>query len=559
MGVSCPFTMLFQICLMTKKLLFAALPAFLLSVSVLRAQVNFQSSNLPIVVINTMGQPIPDEPKIMANMGIIYNGPGQRNFVNNPFNAYAGAIGIELRGSTSQDLSDKKPYAVETRNADGSNLNVALLGMPSENDWVFLAPYSDKTLIRDVLTFTLARRIMPWAPRSRFVELVLNGNYQGVYGIVERIKQDNNRVNIATLNPDENSGDDLTGGYILKIDKWTGVGNDGFPSNYSPNGSPDREIFYQYHYPKPEDISDPQKNYIRQYINSFENIMASSNYAHPVTGYPAAIDVQSFIDFFLINEITRNVDGYRLSTFLHKNKDSNGGKLKMGPVWDFNIALGNANYCSGGDTHGWAADFNSVCGDDFWLIPFWWQRLREDPNFRAQIRTRWQQLRSSTFSNTAITGMIDSLTAVVNEGQARNFQRWPIMGQWIWPNNFVGQNYGSEVNYLKTWLNGRLIWMDGEIFSFPVATAEPSADITAHVFPSPATRGQTIFFECAAAGSSHAVLELFDLAGHRIATQHLDASSGGVQFRWQTDTPGMYTYHIKIDGRPAAGGKVVVY
>lgn len=544
---------------MTKKLLLSALLAPLLSVYVLRAQVNFQSSNLPIVVINTMGQTIPDEPKITANMGIIYNGPGQRNFVNNPFNAYAGAIGIERRGSTSQSLSDKKPYAVETRNADGSNLNVALLGMPSENDWVFLAPYSDKSLIRDVLTFTLARRIMPWAPRSRFVELVLNGNYQGVYAIVERIKKDNNRVNIATLNPDENSGDDLTGGYILKIDKWTGAINDGFRSNYAPPGNPNAEIVFQYHYPEPEDISEPQKAYIRQYMNHFENIMASTDYANPVTGYPAAIDVQSFIDFFLINEITRNVDGYRLSTFMHKNKDSNGGKLKMGPVWDFNIALGNANYCAGGDTHGWAADFNSVCGTDFWLIPFWWQRLREDPNFRAQIRTRWQQLRASTFSNTAITGMIDSLAAVVNEGQVRNFQRWPILGQWIWPNNFVGQNYGSEINYLKTWLNGRLIWMDGQIFSFPVAAAEPLNNFTANVFPNPAIRGQTVFFEFDYPHAGHAVLEIFDLAGRLVAGRQLDTSSGSFQFHWQADTPGIYTYHIRLDGQRAAGGKVVVY
>ncbi len=544
---------------MTKKLLWAAIFAPLFFVHSLPAQVNFQSSNLPIVVINTMGQVIPDEPKIMANMGVIYNGPGQRNFLNNPFNAYAGSIGIELRGSSSQDISDKKPYAVETRNADASNLNVALLGMPSENDWVFMAPYSDKTLIRDVLTFTLARRIMPWAPRSRFVEVVINGDYKGVYAIVESIKRDNNRVNIATLNPDENSGDDLTGGYILKIDKSTGAFNDGFRSNYSPNGSPDREILFQYHYPAPDEISEPQKVYIRQYMNSFESIMAATDYANPVTGYPAAIDVQSFIDFFLINEITRNVDGYRLSTFMHKNKDSNGGKLKMGPVWDFNIALGNADYCSGGDTHGWAADFNNVCGGDYWLVPFWWQRLREDPNFRAQIRTRWQQLRSSTFSNTAITGMIDSLRTVVNEGQARNFQRWPIMGQWIWPNNFVGQNYGSEVNYLKTWINGRLIWMDGEIFSFPVSTSEPSADITAHVFPSPAMRGQTIFFELATNDAGQAALDVFDLAGHLITTQQLDASSGGFQFRWQTDTPGIYTYQIRMDGRRAAGGKVVVY
>lgn len=535
-----------------------ALFAALLLLAGARAQVNLQSSNLPIVIINTFGQEIPDEPKIMANMGIIYNGPGQRNFITNPFNAYAGFIGIERRGSTSQFLSEKKPYAVETRNADSSNLNVALLGMPSENDWVFLAPYSDKSLIRDVFTYTLARRIMPWAPRSRFVEVILNGDYKGVYAILERIKRDNNRVDIATLNPDENSGDDLTGGYILKIDKWEGAFNEGFSSHYPPYGNSEREIVFQYHYPKPDEISGPQKAYIQQYMHNFENLMASPGYADPVSGYPSAIDVQSFIDFFLINEITRNVDGYRLSTFMYKNKDSNGGKLKMGPVWDFNIALGNADYCLGGDTHGWAVDFNSVCSGDNWLVPFWWARLRQDPAFLSQIRTRWQQLRASTFSNTAITGMIDSLTGVVSEAQARNFQRWPILGQYVWPNNFVGATYASEVNYLKTWLNGRLIWMDNEIFGFPVAVDEPLAQHAVTVFPNPASTGAELVFEFHADRSAQMVVEIFDPAGRLVWRTTEDAGPGRNLIPWQPGRSGLFIYQLTADGRRLPPGKIVV-
>ncbi len=542
-----------------KKFTLIAFAGAILVSTLVQAQVNLQSSNLPIVIINTFGQEIPDEPKIMANMGIISNGPGQRNFLNNAFNAYFGSIGIERRGSTSQFLSDKKPYAVETRNADGTNLNVALLGMPSENDWVFLAPYSDKTLIRDVFTYNLAARIMPWAPRSRFVELIVNGDYKGVYAILEGIKRDNNRVNIATLNPDENTGDDLTGGYILKIDKWEGAFNDGFTSLYAPPGNPERQIVFQYHYPKPDEISNPQKAYIQQYIRSFEDLMASPNYTDPVTGYPSAIDVQSFIDFFLINELTRNVDGYRLSTFMYKNKNSNGGKLKMGPVWDFNIALGNANYCMGGDTHGWAADFNSVCPGDNWLVPFWWHRLREDPAFRAQIRARWQQLRATTFSNTALTGIIDSLSGVVNEAQTRNFQRWPILGQHVWPNNFVGSTYASEINYLKTWLNGRLIWMDGEILSFPVSASEPELPYTLRVFPNPAQHGQPLFFEGFSAGALRAAVEISDYTGRDVARLETAASSGGFQWSWTPPRPGMYVYRLIIDGQATPGGKIAVW
>lgn len=536
-------------------ILFAAL----LLLAGAQAQVSFQSSDLPIVVINTFGVEIPDEPKIMANMGIIYNGPGQRNFLNNSFNAYSGAIGIELRGSTSLALSDKKPYAVETRNADGSNLNVALLGMPSENDWVFLAPFSDKSLMRDVLTYTLAGRIMPWAPRARFVEVLVNGDYKGVYAILESIKRDNNRVNIATLNPDENTGDDLTGGYILKIDKWTGSSNDGFRSNFAPPGNPAGEVVYQYHYPKPQDISGPQQAYIQQYMHTFESLMAATNYADPVSGYPSAIDVQSFVDFFLINEITRNVDGYRLSTFLYKNKNSNGGKLKMGPVWDFNIALGNANYCLGGETTGWAADFNTVCPGDYWLIPFWWDRLRDDPAFLSEIRTRWQQLRANTFSNAAIMGTIDSMAAVVQEAQGRNFQRWPILGQHVWPNNYVGVTYAAEVNYLKYWLGQRLAWMDGEIGAFPVPVNEPAPGNPLRVFPNPAANAETVVFEFFADGAQWVELEIFDLTGRRVLLYPTAAVQGINQIHWQSGSRnGLFIYQLTLNGRRLPPGKLVV-
>ncbi len=136
--------------------------------------VNFESSNLPIVVINTHGQTIPDEYRIIADMGIIYNGPGQRNHVNDPFNNYDGKISIELRGSSSQ-MFPKKQYALETEDAQGENLNVSLLGLPEENDWILNGPYSDKSLIRNVLIYRLARDLGNYASRTRFCELVLNG------------------------------------------------------------------------------------------------------------------------------------------------------------------------------------------------------------------------------------------------------------------------------------------------------------------------------------------------------------------------------------------------
>lgn len=522
------------------------------------AQVNFSNSNLPIVVIQTQGQEIPDEPKIDADMGIIYNGVGQRNYLSDPWLGYNGRIGIELRGSTSQDLSDKKPYALETRDAEGEDLNVSLLGMPAESDWVLLAPYSDKSLMRDVLIYNLAARIMPWAPRTRFCELVLNGQYQGVYALMEKIKRDPNRVDIAKLDEDENSGDDLTGGYILKIDKWTGLNNDGFTSFYTPTTNPLAEIVFQYDYPNPDDISPDQKEYIQQYIHSFEHLMASDTYADPVTGYPSVIDVSSFVDFFLINELARNVDGYRLSTFLYKDKDSNDPRLKMGPVWDFNIALGNADYCNGGWMTGWAADFNEVCSGDYWLIPFWWERLRQDPAFLQQVRSRWQSLRVQTFSNAAIQGTVDSMAALLQESQSRNFQRWPILGTYIWPNNFIGFTYASEVTYLKNWLTNRLIWLDGAINNLVTGLDEQAGHYSLSAFPNP-LQGEQLQLVLEVQQQAELDVRITDLSGRICWTQRLNAQAGHNTFQCspQLDA-GFYLLQVSHEGRLWHTHKLVV-
>ncbi|MBK9013269.1 MAG: CotH kinase family protein [Saprospiraceae bacterium] len=160
---------------------------------------NFTNSKLPIFVVNTSGgAQIVDEPKTIAHLGVIWNGDGATNYLTDPFNEYDGQIGIEIRGSSSQSFP-KKNYAMETQNADSTSNNVSVLGFPKENDWVLHGPYSDKTLMRNALAFTLGSWIMPYAPRVRYCELVINGDYRGVYVFTEKIKQDDNRVNISKL------------------------------------------------------------------------------------------------------------------------------------------------------------------------------------------------------------------------------------------------------------------------------------------------------------------------------------------------------------------------
>jgi hypothetical protein len=446
----------------------------------LSAQDNF-SSSLPIIVINTQGVEILDDPKITARMGIIDNGAGERNELSDNFNAYDGFIGIERRGSSSQGFP-KIGYGLETRLADSTDNQVELFGFPIEEDFVLNGPYSDKSLIRNALAYHLAGKIMPYAPRIQMVEVVINNDYRGVYLFTEKIKRDRNRVDVKKLSPEDVSGNERTGGYILKLDKFTGESPDFpvlFESNYNADTESEQTVRFLYHYPKPKDIVAQQRTYIETWMHNFEQTLAGDNFLDPDNGYRQYVDLQSFVDFLLINEISRNVDGYRLSTYMYKERDDNGGKLHMGPVWDFNLAFGNANYCGGAAPQGWGFSFGLICPDDFWQLPFWWDRLREDPDFIALLGDRWNELRNGEFSDDRLNSTIDSLVAVMDDAPQRNFERWPVLGEYVWPNVFLGETYDAEVEYLKRWVEDRTSWMDGAIWSItPVERILPTAALS---------------------------------------------------------------------------------
>lgn len=436
----------------------------------LNGVVSFTSSNLPIVVIDTHGQTIVSDTKITADMGIIYNGEGVRNNVTDLFNNYNGKIGIEIRGSSSQ-MFPKKQYAVETRDLSGNDLKVSLLGFPSESDWILFAPYNDKSLMRDVLVYKLANDLGRYATRSKYCEVVLNNEYVGVYVLFEKVKRDANRVNIKKLEPGDITGDALTGGYIIKIDKNDGENNAGWTSNYFPFPQTTTKVYYQYHYPKADEIVPAQMSFIQTLIFNYETVMMySSNISDPSTGYPKYLDVDSFVDFVLINELAKNVDAYRLSTYLYKDRDSRNPKIFAGPVWDFNLGFGNADYYEGGLTNGWQleylTDFQNMHGEGF-LTPFWWRKLFDDSQFRNKVFAKWQQLRSSILDIQRITACIDSVTSLLDEARIRNFEKWPVIGAWVWPNYFVGQSYQQEITYLKSWITNRIFWMDANMIGEP--------------------------------------------------------------------------------------------
>lgn len=417
------------------------------------------ADRLPLVAISTNGNQIVDEPKIDASFTI----------TEGDVVSYEGNMGIEIRGASSQ-LFPKKSFGFETRDSANEDLDVSLLGFPEEEDWILYAPYSDKALMRNVLIYDLSRDMNQYATRTEFVEVTINDSYQGVYVFMEKLKRDSGRIDINNLKEDENSGEDVTGGYILKIDKTSGSNlgegyneQNSFASAVSPpNATLGQEINFLYEEPDAEDITSEQKTYISDYVAQFETALASDDFANPETGYEAFIDVDSFIDFFILNELANNVDGYRISTYMHKDKNE---KLKMGPIWDFNLAFGNADYCDGGSTNVWAYQFNQRCSQDFYLVPFWWERFLQDPAYVAKLQARWNELRGSSLSNGAILSKIDSYTTMLNTAGAskNNFIRWPVLGTYVWPNNFVGNSYEQELGYMTTWIENRLQWMDTEI------------------------------------------------------------------------------------------------
>lgn len=517
---------------------------------------NFTSSNLPIVIINTFGTAIPDEPKIPATMGIINRGAGLRNQTTDTFNDYNGRIGIEIRGSSSQSFP-KKQYGIELKTDGGADRSASLLGMPPEEDWVLFGPYNDKSLMRDVLTYLLTRSLHHvYAPRARYCEVVINNEYQGVYAMIEKIKRDDNRVDIARLEPSDNAGVELTGGYILKIDKTEGDSGPGFNSRISPFPNPRLQtITYQYEYPAFDEITNAQKTYIQNFIHAFEEALAGPNFTDRQTGYYRYLDVDSFVDYLIVNELTRNIDGYRISTFLYKHKDTDGGKLAMGPVWDFNLAFGNIDYCSGGNIAGFAYDFNSICSNDGWLVPFWWHRLLQDHSFRNRLGGRWESLRAGVLSTDRIHARIDSISTLLNESQQRNFQRWPVLGRYVWPNFYVGPTYQSEVNWLKNWISMRVTWLDNNFPKFD-PTAVTESDGAFRIFPNPVR--EKLWLQWGEANAEFAEIRIYNVRGSLVRDMQIVVDQP-VALDIRDLGPGFYYIQARSGGLTASEKFIIQY
>lgn len=523
---------------------------------------DFTYSNLPLIMISTNGQEIVQNTKIMAEMKVL-NNPSGINSIHDTTYEDLGLVGIEIRGFTSAGFP-KKSYSVETRNADATNRNVSLLGMPAENDWVFHGPYSDKSLMRNVLAYHLGNLTGKWSPRTRFFELYINGQYNGVYVLTEKIKNDKQRLNLAELKDIDVEGDELTGGYILKIDRPEATDVEGVDYWISPYRAPtslQQRVFFLHQDPKGKDIQPAQHAYIRDYITRFEDAMYSENYTDRETGYRAYADIMSFVDYYIINELSRNLDGYRISTFLHKDKDSKGGKVTMGPYWDYNICFGNANFFAAGQTAGWIVD---GMGDaDQYAMPFWWEKLRLDPIFNSYLKKRWNVWTEHYINPAYLNTFIDSCATELGDAVKRNFRVWDVLSTHVWPNNYVGGSYENELNYLKNWVSDRISWMDSQI--------QPIVDVTVGVDTAPALLldlvatpnpfPEGVMFKFHLPCEARFSLSIHDLTGKEVFRQDARLPEGyhdlPVELAKAAYPGSVFIYHVQIDGQHRKSGKLI--
>ena len=431
------------------------------------------SSNLPLVVVNTFGKQFIDSQtnRVLTPVYIaFFDAPkGGRARLTDPPD-YAGPAGMRYRGESSYGWP-KRQYALEIRDELGYDRDAALLGLPAESDWILNGPYSDKSLMRNVLSYGWSNAIGRYAPRTRFVEMFLNvgtadlrySHYVGVYVLTEKIKRARDRVDIAEIYPSETEGPGLTGGYIFKKDK-PDPGSPGFATAHNPS------LWYVYPAgaappvaagePKPRVrvMTAAQKAYLTSFLNQFESALYGANFRDPELGYAKYIDVGSFIDHHIVVELTKNIDGFRLSTYMYKDRE---GKLNMGPVWDYNLSLGNANYLSGWLPTGWY--YSQLSDTDY---P-WWRRLFQDSDFDLQYRERWFELRQGPLSLERVLGTVDENSALLAEAAARNFQRWRILGRYDWPNWHIPATWEDEVQWMRNWIAERVRWMDSTLLPAP--------------------------------------------------------------------------------------------
>jgi hypothetical protein len=367
---------------------------------------------------------------VTARVRVIDRPGGRPNRTADPGNVYAGRAGIELRGHSSQRFP-KKQYGLELRDRRGDGRDVGLLGMAADDDWVLSANYSDKTLMRNALAYRTARTLFArYAPHTRYVELVLNRRYRGVYVLTQKIELGKGRVEA-----EDGWMLELVFGYQARGERHFESPRTGRPLIYTD----------------PDDPGRRHAGAIRRDVVRFERALYRKRFRHPQRGWRARLDPGAAIDYVLLQELFDNQDAFHASTYFHRPP---GGRIVLGPLWDFDIAMGNTTLDRFRTPPGWHLGRRPYV-----------ERLYRDRWFVRGMAARWREVRAFGLRR-RLRAMIASDARRLRGAQARNFRRWPILGRYVWPNPVDPRTgryrptWRAEVAYLRGWLDARIAWID---------------------------------------------------------------------------------------------------
>ncbi|MFZ0663219.1 MAG: CotH kinase family protein, partial [Acidobacteriaceae bacterium] len=442
--------------------------------------------NLPIVTIDTSNVPVTSKSTDVPGTITITSSDGQTSYLPNSSDTDNTAT-FQVHGNSTSQMP-KLAYKVKLNtsldllNTMGVNCGYVTSSGKATCDksksYILLANYDDKTLLRDWAASALANDIpyggdylsetpvpsgyagtiptpsgtsalMPWAPHSMFVELYLNGVYEGNYQLIENKNVDSHRVNITEMTDSDTSGDALTGGYFLEIDQENG---EDFMFE-TPQGVDIGLVDPDFSPEVPE-----QTGYITNYVDNAETALFSKDFTDPTLGWRAYFDEASAINFYIVNDVMGNADGGAFFSSDYLYKDQNNPFLYMGPVWDFDISSGNVNY---------APIVNPTVPWMQTSAP-WYTQWFKDPGFKADVIKQWNALKD----NGVFTDWLASIEAQANaleQSQANNNGRWPMQGIEVWPNTEAAGSYDGEVSYLTSWLNLRIAYLDS-VFNNKAAT-----------------------------------------------------------------------------------------
>lgn len=372
----------------------------------------------------------------------------------------SGDLEIRGRGNSSWNWP-KRPFRIKLAES------TELLGMPASRHWVLLANYADKTLIRNDIAFTLSRNMgFEYTVRDRHVELTINNQYRGIYQLVEQIRLAKNRVNVPDLEADDTELPTISGGYLMEVDFRLSAEWCLNPEvwSFSPfcmgtvNTEREQTLCIDSNHgmspfclKEPEDLlSDEraaQREYIRDYVLDAEAALFGEDFADPEVGYAAYIDVDSAINYYLLNELIKNVDSGSASFFLHKKRD---GKMFFGPIWDLDLALGNSGQTEIIDPRGWHLRNTP-----------WFARLFEDPAFVAKVKARWDELKAQGVFE-QVFRYAERRAGWLSVKQVDNFDLWSrVWTECSWFTRLVLGSYEAEVQEMLQWQLERYEWIDG--------------------------------------------------------------------------------------------------